>query len=139
MKKVLLATLVAVLALTAGCKEQPDRHDTAVTFTIQAYNQLHGDRVVPMIDVIATIDGFAPWRIGADTPAPWRGTITSNKYPAAEYEINIIAQLVDPNPDVILTCTWTAETPAGQRLSRDSTGGEGESAPGAPVTCKYFA
>jgi predicted secreted protein len=137
MKKALLAALVAVLALTAGCKE-PVRRDTAVTFTIQAYGQLHGDRVVPLIDVVAMIPGYAPWRIGDGVPAPWQGTITSSKYPPAEFEINLVAQLVEPNPDVILKCTWSALTPAGQRLSSDSTGGEGESL-GAPVTCKYFA
>lgn len=142
MKKVLFATLVAVLALTAaGCNAdlRGNAINTNITFTIEAFHQTTLDPVVPLIDVVAVIPGYAAWHVGDETYTPYQFTIRSTQYAAASRQVEITAQLVNPDPNVVLRCTWVAQTPSGVRLSRDSTGGEGESSSGAPVTCKYFA
>lgn len=142
MKKLatLLALIIVVQTLT-GCRDvmpQAVRSNTAVTFTILAVTQPAGDRAVPLISITATIPGFAPLMFNP-TPAPYRFAFDSVVYPAAARQIDVVATLIDPNPNVVLTCTWAAMTPAGERLSRDSVGGEGESELGGPVFCRYVA
>lgn len=140
MRKILFVTILAVLAqLMGACATSPTSSRTDVTFTIEAFHEVTMDRVVPLINVVANVDGYAPWEIGHEVSAMFRYTITSAKFPQAAYGIDVTAQLVEPNPDVVLKCTWTAQTPAGRRFSRDSAGGEGESYAGGPVTCKYIA
>lgn len=142
MRKILFVTLLAIVApLMGACAAdlRGNAINTDITFTIEAFHQTTMDRVVPLINVVATIDGYAPWEIGHEVPAMFRYTIPSAKFPQAAYRVDVTAQLVEPNPNVVLKCTWTAETPAGSRLSRDSAGGEGESFAGAPVSCKYVA
>lgn len=143
MRKILFVTVLAVLAQLMGACAAPfnstEHRSTDVTFTIEAFHQTTHDRVVPLISTTVYIDGFMPWDAGTRVPAPYRFTVSSRDYPPAEFQVRITAQTVEPNPDVVLRCTWAAQTPAGQRLSRDSSGGEGESYAGAPVDCKYFA
>jgi hypothetical protein len=145
MRKILFVTTVVVilgaLAILLGACELPSNSNssTDVTFTIEAFHQKTGGSVTPLIDATVFIDGFMPWDAGVRVPAPYKFTVSSRDYPPAEFEVKVVAQIVEPNPDVVLKCTWGAQTPAGIRLSRDSSGGEGESYAGAPVDCKYFA
>jgi hypothetical protein len=141
MKKLFLALFAFVAALSAtACREgEIDTVHTEITFTINAYHQLTLDPVVPLIDITADIPGFASRTISDNVPAPARFTINSAQYPSASKQVYVVAQLVEPNPDVVLKCTWTAETPGGTRLSRDSSGGEGESYAGGAVECSYKA
>lgn len=144
MRKILFVTTViiilGVLATLLGACELPSNSNgsTDVTFTVQAFNQKTLDPAVPLINATVFIDGFMPWDAGVRVPAPYKFTVSSRDYPQAEFGIRVVAQVVEPNPDVVLKCTWGAQTPAGARLSRDSSGGEGESYAGAPVDCKYF-
>jgi len=147
MRKVLFVTTVVVilgvLATLLGACTAPfnstQRGSTDVTFTIEAFHQTTRGPVMPLIDATVFIDGFMPWDVGHHVSAPYKFTISSRDYPQAEFGIRVVAQVVEPNPDVVLKCTWGAQTPAGIRLSRDSSGGEGESYAGAPVDCTYFA
>jgi len=142
MRKILLVTILAIVAqLMGACATdlRGNRADTTVTFIIEAFHQTTLDRVAPLINVTANIEGFVPLEIGHEVPAIFREIISSAQYPQAANRIDVTAQLVTPDPNVILKCSWVAITPAGKRLSRDSAGGAGESAAGAPVTCKYVA
>lgn len=145
MRKILFVTTIVVilgaLAILLGACELPSNSNssTDVTFTVEAFHQTTRDPVAPLIDVTVFIDGFIPWNVGHHVSAPYKFTISSRDYPPVESEVKVVAQIVEPNPDVVLKCTWGAQTPAGIRLSRDSSGGEGESYAGAPVDCKYFA
>lgn len=142
MRKVLVFAVLGVLAQLMGACNADLRGnpiDTNITFTIEAFHQTTLDPVVPMIDVMVSIPGYQPWLIARNVPAPYRFTIYSAEYPQAANEAVINAKLVEFNSDVVLRCTWSAQTPSGVRLSRDSTGGEGESHAGAPVRCAYAA
>jgi hypothetical protein len=139
MKKLLFVTVLAVAAQLTGACDVPDQSFTRVTFTINAFHQTTLDPVVPLIDVTATVPGYATWEVADDTSAPYQFTINSLDYTEASESVDITAQPAEPNPDVVLRCTWVASTPAGVRLSRDSTGGEGESHAGQPVNCSYKA
>lgn len=142
MRKILLAIVVATAAtLIGGCNAdlRSNAINTDITFTVEAFHQTTLDPVVPLLNVMATIPGYADWIIGSETPAPFRYTVQSSKYSAASREVKVTAQLVNPDPNVVLRCSWFASTPSGVRLSGDSAGGEGESRAGAPVTCHYSA
>jgi len=142
MRKLPFLTALAVVAPLMGACAPPGGNrgsGTSITFTIDAYHQTDLDKVVPRLNVVANVDGYVPWNAGHDVPAPYRFTVDSADYPQAKFKINVVAQQIEPSPNVILTCTWSAKTPAGTRLSRDSSGGEGESHAGGPVNCKYFA
>jgi hypothetical protein len=142
MRKIFGTILAATVALTLGACNADLRSnpaDTNITFTIEAFHQTILDRVVPLINVTANIEGHVPLEIGREVPAMFRHTILSAMYPQAAEQVEVTAELVEPNPDVVLKCTWMAQTPAGRRYSRDSIGSEGESYAGAPVSCKYVA
>lgn len=142
MRKILLVTILAIVAQLMGACAADLRGNpvnTDITFTIEAFHQTTLDRVAPLINVTANIDGHAPLEIGRSVPAMFRYTILSAMYPQAANRVDVTAQLVEPNPNVVLRCTWTAQTPAGKRLSRDAAGSEGESYAGAPVSCRYTA
>lgn len=142
MRKVLFAVTLTVLAQLMGACNADLRGNainTDVTFTVQAFHATTLDPVVPMIEVMATIPGHEPWLMAENVPAPHRFTVYSRDYPQAIYQIDITATLITPNPDVVLRCSWSAQTPSGVRLSRESADGEGESYAGQDVHCKYQA
>jgi len=141
-RKILGTVLAAAVAVVLGACNADMRGNpinTDITFTIEAFHQVTLDSVVPMVDVMVSIPGYQPWLIAHNVPAPYRFTVYSSEYSQAANQTVINAKLVEPNADVVLKCTWSAQTPSGVRLSRDSAGGEGESYAGAPVRCQYTA
>jgi hypothetical protein len=141
-RQILFLAVLGVLAQLMGACNADMRGNpinTDITFTIEAFHQVTLDPVVPLIDVVASIPGYQPWALARSAPAPHRFTIHSSEFSQAANQVVINAQLAEPNPDVVLRCTWFAQTPSGVRLSRDSAGGEGESYAGAPVRCEYKA
>lgn len=140
-KQILFLAVLAVLAQlmgACGVDMRSNPINTDITFTIEAFNQTTLDPAVPLIDVVASIPGYYPWTLARSAPAPHQFTIHSSEFSRAANEVVINAQLVEPNANVVLKCTWSAQTPSGVRLSRD-LGGEGESYAGAPVRCAYQA
>ena len=142
MRKILLVTTLLVVAqLTAACNAdlRSNAYPTSITFTVEGFHQTTLDTVSPLVDVILTVPGHAPELVADDVPVPYRHTVTSSEYSQVQYDAQVTAKLVEPNDNVILRCSWSAQTPFGRRLSRDASDSEGESYAGAPVTCHYAA
>lgn len=147
MKRLLLAPVVVMALLLGACNAdlRGNPVNTNITFTIEAFHMTTLDPVVPMIDVWVEVPGHERWLNAHNVPAPYRFTVYSAEYPQAAKQVDIVAAFaetedyVDPQLNVALRCTWSAQTPSGVRLSRDSVGGEGESHPGSPLRCKYIA
>lgn len=139
--------LVAALVFTAGCQVPPARggngivDDTTVTFTFETWNTQLRPVEGYEVRLAVTIPGFGSINVVDKTTFSY--AVSSAKYPAAAQQIDVIATVQAP-PSTLLTCSWTAVTPAGVRTSERSRGGEGSNsvfagATSATTTCQYQA
>lgn len=141
--RALLAALAAVLALaTSACNADLTANDnvnrTVITFTIQAYDEVTLDNVVPLLDVDIMIPGHDTISY-RQMPAPVQFPVEALRYPQAAYNVHVAAVTTDPAPNVVLKCSWTAQTATGTRNSIRDGDSEGESGHGGPVFCRYHA
>lgn len=146
MRKTFIAALAVALQLAAGCAvkplESPGAHfpDFTITYTFVTVDQLTQKPVSVPISMAVVVPGFAAWTsVSPSTPATV--SIPAKEYPAAERNSSVIGTVTGRGSDsTLLTCTWSANTAAGERLSADSRGGEGSgTGQFASATCAYAA
>ena len=132
--------IILILFLAGGCMA-PVRDSTVVTFAFETWDNQF--RLVGGYPVEARFDipGFAPFDAAGKTTLNYQ--VSSAKYPKSAEQVNAQATVQAP-PGTLLTCSWTAATPAGTRSSERSRGGEGSAAvpmdgTSATVSCQYQA
>jgi hypothetical protein len=148
MRKTLFVATLAILAQLMGACQYipepqplPDYPDYEITYTFTAMDQLTQQAVNAPISMSVTIPGFAVWTTVSPT-IPATVTIPAKQYPPAERNSSVIGTMSGNGGPVgtLLTCTWSAQTPAGVRVSADSVGGEGAGTGRyASATCTYKA
>lgn len=138
----LLLSLV-MLQVLAGCVvPAPTTAITTVTFIFETFDTaLH--RATFPVDASYSMRDVYPLSPGPAQPTPYSYTISSKEHPTAKFGIEVTAHVVAP-AGTLVTCRWSAKTPAGERSSERSRGGEGSAAVPAGGTeaiayCKYEA
>lgn len=145
MKK-LTAAVVVLLAMmsSAGCVIDDQANPsipTVITFRFSAFDQMTRTAVALPLTVVTTVSGWAP-RERTDLQTPADVVVDSRQYPQAARQTDMSATVTGATPGVLLSCTWTATTPSGDKSSADSRGGEGASqvnGTSTTVTCKFEA
>lgn len=133
--------VVLILFLAGGCVAAPVREGTIVTFSFETWDtKLRFVGGYP-VEARFNVPGFAPFDAAGKTVFKYQ--VSSAEYPKSAEQIDVEATVQAP-PGTLLTCSWTAATPAGTRSSERSRGGEGSTSvpadgTSATVTCQYQA
>jgi hypothetical protein len=141
-RRAIMTALVTLPILVGGCVAPPVREYTAVTFHFETWDTKLRLIAGYEVEVTVTVSGFAPLTASGKTGLDY--PVSSAKYPEAAKQIDAEATVQGAPSGTLLTCSWTAVTPAGTRSSERSRGGEGSAAvppngTSTTVACQYQA